>query len=341
MKGHVQWIGNRPRIGVYWDRKTHWITHYVDGKPLDAEILERALQRIRSEIDGGTFRIENWTRSSLYIFKNAVEDWKTSNPVSHDRELNRNSIIARYIMSYFAEKNIKEIDSVLIRDWWKGIDPLPLSPCYKNEIKKTMKFIMSFHSDVVRTPRFPKIKMKPRKITFPSPEDQDRTMEFIKGAHHPIFTLILESGCRPSEACKLKKVDIDREARKIIFRNTKNGRDRDFPIIPSLEDALRLRDLRTPYVFVLHDRPYTHKRLWKIWNKANVEANKKYGIKIYRLYDNRSACASRLASKMDPVMSSDMMGHDLETARKYYIQYDIETKRRAVLGTKQDKGEGR
>lgn len=339
MAGHVQWVGDRPRIGVYWDGKKRWITHYVDGKPLDAEILDRALHRIRSEIDGGTFRLENWTRSSLYIFKNALEDWKTSSPASHEWEANRESIIKTHIFPYFAEKNIKQIDSVVIRDWWKGIDKLAVSPSYKREISKLMKAIMSFHSDIIRVPKFPKVKVKPRKITYPTIEDQDHIMEFIPTVHKPIFTLILETGCRPSEACKLRKTDVDRVARKLIFRNTKNGKDRDYPIMPSFEDALKVVDLISPFVFSWGDgHQYNRKYLWDIWNKANVEANKAYGTKIFRLYDNRAACASRLASKMDPAMSTSVMGHDLQTALRYYIKYDLETLRK-FLGLGKDKVE--
>jgi len=93
------------------------------------------------------------------------------------------------------------------------------------------------------------LKVKARKITHPTAEDQVHIMEFIPDQHRPIFTLILESGCRPCEAIRLRKTDVDRTVGKITFRNTKNGKDRDYPIMPSFEDALKLRDLVSPYAF--------------------------------------------------------------------------------------------
>jgi len=343
MKGTVQKLtGDRYRIGIYVNGKKQWITNYVDGKPIDGEILERALHRIRSEIDGGTFRIDNWRKSSLYIFKNAVQDYQDSNRASPEWEYNRGNIIDKHILPYFAEKNIKNIDSVLIRDWWKErVDSLNYSPSFKREIKKMMLAIMKFHNDIVRVPKFPKVKVKARKITHPTVEDQAHIMEFIPDQHKAIFTLILESGCRPCEAIRLRKTDVDRIVGKITFRNTKNGKDRDYPIMPSFEDALKLRDLVSPYAFSWGEgHKYNRKHLSKVWNKANAKATQKHGTQHYRMYDNRSACASRLAPKMDAKTLCGAMGHDIRTSLKYYIDTDIEALRKA-LGTRADTTESK
>ena len=327
--GSIQKAANRYRIGIWWQGKKVWISQYLDGKPLDTrEIAERAKTRIETEVDEGTFRVEHWTRK-LYIWERAVDDWRNDNPASSAWEANRDGIIRIYIDPYFQGRDIKKIDSVHVRDWWATIKGLDLSFGYKRLIQRVLKSILRYHSDILSMPKFPRPKGRQVQQEKIESEDLDKILACIPARHKAVFTFIHLTGCRLSEACKLRKADIDRTKGQIVFKQTKTGKDRRFPLIPELQDALKTRDLRSPYVFTRADnKPYTRWAIWHIWDIANAKA----GVPHYRPYVMRSAFACAMSGKMDSGMLSKLLGHDVRTLLRHYLEYDLETLRKAILG---------
>ena len=177
-------------------------------------------------------------------------------------------------------------------------------------------------------PKFPRIRGKERKIEPISEAEQEAIFAEIPAEHKPIFTLIRNTGCRLGEACKLKKTDIDRARGIIHFRETKTGKDREFPIMPDLEDGLKVTDLRSPYQFMWLDKPYDRRRLFNLWWKANRRA----GCRMVRLYDLRASFICRMAPTMELGVLAKLVGQSIRTMDKHYLAYDAETMREAMEG---------
>jgi integrase len=132
-------------------------------------------------------------------------------------------------------------------------------------------------------------------------DDQEKVFEFVPHRHRGIIKFLMVYGCRPSEACTLKKVDIDVQKREITIRGRKNGEDNTLPLLPEIEAILRepRKVQALEYVFsTAYGNPYMRQTVWKIWKAANQKAHEKYGIQLMALKNGtRHSKASQLINQ--------------------------------------------
>ena len=147
-----------------------------------------------------------------------------------------------------------------------------------------------------KQPRFPKIQVHKPTIKELNFEEQNKIFEFIQEKHLPIFTFMRFTGCPPNEAQGLLKEKVDFINKKVLLstvltpkkgikNSTKTRQVKPLPIIPEIEDILKMGAKESPLIFTIDGRPYTLRRLEKIWHRANSLVNKKYKTKIINLYN--------------------------------------------------------
>jgi hypothetical protein len=204
----------------------------------------------------------------------------------------------------------------------------------KNLIGELKTFFHSISDLLPRMPKFPKIKVQKPVIKWIEKEPQNEIFEFIAQHHLPIFIFMRYTACRPNEASGFLKTNIFWDRRefalatvlgkgKTIKYNIKNKREKMFPFIPELDDVFsKAKDDPSPFVFHMDGRPYTIRRLEKIWDRANNLATEKYGTPRINLYNGmkHSFVCQRLGDyTYDQI--SEVLGISPEMVRQRYGKY--------------------
>ena len=108
-------------------------------------------------------------------------------------------------------------------------------------------------------------------------------------------------GCRPSEACNLRKADIDWQVGTITFKDRKNAEDNLLPILPQIREVLTApRKVESmEYAFCTSSGGKVNPQgISNAWLYANRKASKKYGVKIVPLKNGtRHSLASQLRNR--------------------------------------------
>jgi len=139
--------------------------------------------------------------------------------------------------------------------------------------------------------------------------------------------------CRPNEAQGLLEENIDFVNKKILLatvltpkkgikNSTKTRQVKPLPIIPEIEECLK-SESDSPLAFTLDGRPYTLRRLEKIWYKASTLANEKYGTKIVNLYNSfrHSFGMQRLDDGFSLEELREVYGHSTIATTQRYADY--------------------
>lgn len=136
----------------------------------------------------------------------------------------------------------------------------------------------------------------PRKVLSDSEIEQiiniplrPRQSKKTKLFYDTFFSILAYTGCRPIEASKLHKDDIDSGAGMITFRDTKTHENRIVPIAPPLQNVLEIyvKTLKTEKLFPSKIRKdgYIEKSTWNyVFNKRLKELGiKRPGVVLYSL----------------------------------------------------------
>ena len=234
-----------------WKGEKILIRKYLDGtKIYHEEQAKRVLEKIRGEIDSSTFDPSSWGKVKGLLFENAWGTYQEHSLVKKARMDQRKMIFQRYLLPYFKGKSIRDIRTIDIQNWLMevrrggdvngvrnrtskhevagGIEPVEasrlISSSYLRLIKVTFRAFLWFHSDnLVKMPKFPSVSVPKKAIIWLTEIEQDRILEFVPPQHQPILNFIRVYGCRPSEACNLRKADIDWGKRIVTFRDRKGG----------------------------------------------------------------------------------------------------------------------
>lgn len=102
-------------------------------------------------------------------------------------------------------------------------------------------------------------------------------MRFIPSQHQAIFQFIRIYGCRPSEACNLKKSDTDLGTGIVTFGERKNDKDNTLEIFDEIKPYLKPGKVtHCEFVFCTpNGQKYNRRSLYRIWTVANRKANVK------------------------------------------------------------------
>ncbi len=149
--------------------------------------------------------------------------------------------------------------------------------------------------------RIPSVTVPRKAAPWLSKEDQEQVLEFIPSRHQGIIRFIMAYGCRPSEACNLRKGDVDKVQGTIIFRNRKNAEDNILPILPEIEAILNAPRKVEHMIYAFCNSWGSQIRpqyLSAVWFRANGQASEKYGLKRVPLKNGtRHSLASQLRNR--------------------------------------------
>jgi len=345
----------------YWPGQGDMYLYSHDGIPFTSQRhAERVLERIRSEVDSGTFDPRDYLPKKLepLKFKNFAKGWL----VHYDRRLEKQEIapshhrnvktyIERYFIPYFGKKDIRHINN---GDIVRFHDNLPASlsiKTQKNILGALSKIFNDAYDwgDIEKKPKFPKLEVPEPDWKWISRDIQDIVLREIPAIDFPIFLFLTREGTRPMEAAALQYHDIDFENDRVMIRrafsqgeirSTKTKKQRSIPLDPQVKEAI----LKLPsplradqFVFTKKGRYYTNSMLYKIWRKACEKA----GVKDIHVYaGTRHSMASQAANRGVPVQKiGAVLGHtDLKSTLRY-AHLDVSSLREVVISPEQKPGE--
>ena len=146
----------------------------------------------------------------------------------------------------------------------------------------------------------------------------------------PVFTFLMETGCRSTEATSLTWKQVDYCHAVVTFDITKSGRARQVPLTTAALAALSAMPRHGATVFYHPTtlKPWDKWSVMRPWMRARKKANS-----ALRIHDLRHAYAIRLAESGCPMhFISEVLGHSsTEFTRKRYARFSPESASRAVL----------
>lgn len=321
------------RCWLDWNKKKVFIQKSVFGERLYHEDqCKEVLNQIAREIKEKRFNPEDWGKDRPLIFEHAWETYLKNSPCGSARASQREMLFKHHLFPYFQGKSIKDIRTIDIQNWFIELTKrdTAFAPSYLRLIRATLRAFLWFHSDsLVKMPKFPAVSVPRKAVPWLSEEEQEQVFEFIPSQHKGILRFIKIYGCRPSEACNLKKVDIDWAEKIIILRDRKNAVDNSLPITPEIEDIIRTpkKVEHWAYVFcTINGQQYSRQSLYHIWTMANRLANKRYGVKIVSLKNGtRHSKASQLLNKgIEIPLIGRILGNSSGVIEKNYGRYKAE-----------------
>lgn len=307
------------RVWFPWRGKKIFVNKYLDGTALYHEAqAKRVLEKIRSEIDQGTFDPAFWAKDKAIQFEKAWQIYQDQSPCGPCRTQGREQIYNDFILPYFKDKSLKEIEEHHIMDWW-GTLPKNYTPNYLRVIRATLKAFLNFHRVTrMKALEFPVVRVPHKTPEWLSRNEQDKVFEWIPSQHRPIFRFLQFYGCRVSEACNLKRSDIDWEKNIITFRERKNDKENTLPLFDEIKASLRSGKLgHLEYVFCsANGGKYSRQVLYEIW----VSACKKSGAKVIPLKNaTRHSLACQLLERGESSMTvSRILGNTPGVVEKAY-----------------------
>lgn len=312
------------RVWFPWKGKKIFINKYLDGTALYHEAqAKRVLEKIRSEVDQGIFDPSLWNKDKALQFQNAWKVYMEQKPCGKDRMEARERIYNDFLLPYFKDKSLKEIEQIHIYECL-GRVPKTYAPSYLRVIRATLRAFLTFHLVTrMKMFEFPIVKVPHKIPLWLSRNEQDKVFECIPAQHEPIFRFIRLYGCRSSEACNLRKSDIDWEKGIVTFRERKNNRENTLPLFEEIKSILRSGKVsHWELVFcTASGQKYTRQALYRCW----VDASKKAGVKVIPLKNGtRHSLACQLFERGESSMTvSRILGNTPGVVEKSYAMITV------------------
>jgi len=175
----------------------------------------------------------------------------------------------------------------------------------------------------------------------PSDEQVEAVMGELSFPVKQAVTFIYETGCRPSEALKLKRAHVDYENKTAMFNMRKAGDNALVALtsraIKALQEVPELPGC--PYVFW---NPKTQTRYEKI-NNTFERARKRAGVPWLQLKDFRRELGIILAESGQPLhVAKTQLGHSsVRTTEEFYARYSPEFAISRARDVLEQRGNGR
>jgi len=317
-------------IQVYWKGKIEKIWRDYDSfQPF--LIKTRALKYLgilQKQIEDHDFDPKYWKPDSPVSIRIYAEAWLDNKKVDYRTLRGYRTDIAKHIVPYFGDKDIRHIKAKQIRMFKEHLEGLGLSTksvYNKMSTLKTMFRDAWRDEDVRRVPPFPILSAgrvaRPQSLTV----DQQKTLlNAIPKRHRPIFEFGMALGLRVGEVRAIQKdclredkVYIERAFSDNRLKGTKTGLTRAYRLSEYEKDILNKTTINlSPFVFVREDgNPYTNKNLNSIWKPAC----EKTGIKIKLQNAMRHSLGCQMVDQGDDLdLVREQLGHtDIRTTKRY------------------------
>lgn len=352
------------KFGIYVYRSEHGDLRIYshDGVPfMNQKHANRILERIRSEIDDGTFDVRDYQPKKLdgLRFDTYASAWLTHYEKKQEKDEISKSYLQsltnftnNYFIPFFGNKDIRRINN---GDIVKFQDQLPSRlklKTQRNIMGALSKLFADAHEweDIAKKPKVPLVKVPDPEWHWIDRDTQDKILAKIPEPDQPIFLFLMREGVRSMEGAALQWRDLDIENNSAIIRrafsgsklrHTKTGRTTPIP----LDEDVKMALLRLPKPIKQDQlvfrnscgRRYTNSLLNKIWKRAC----KKAGIEGICLYSGtRHALASQAAQRGISIQKiGAMLGHsDIRTTMRY-AHLDTNALREIVLKPEQKKAD--
>jgi len=165
-----------------------------------------------------------------------------------------------------------------------------------------------------------------------APEEEQRYLDAASPLLRDVATVMLETGLRPGEVCRLRVSDVDLQLRSISVRSGKTAcSQRHIPLTRRALAVLQHRALQTGSEW-LFPSPYDPERSVTRVNRAHEAATARANIRPgFRLYDLRHTALTRMAlSGIDLPTLKELAGHSQIQMTMRYVHPTPEHKRRAM-----------
>lgn len=329
------------RGGVWW--MNFWVDEYHVQKTTkctnkrDAAEVERAY---RTQLAKGEVGLE--TRKPAPMFSAAVKEylaWSEHEHAAHPNTHKRYETSSKALLRYFGDTPLDQIapdDVEKFKTWRIKQKKSPrkrkvpkvattskaattLMPATVNRELACLKILFNFYikSDVLmRSNPVSRVKFFAEHNEHTRVLSQDEERLYLMAASQPlqdVATLMLETGARPEEVCRLRREDVnlDQGYLSIPFGKTKAAR-RKIPLTGRASAALqkRMAKEKGEYIFAGgRSASDGGKPIVKL-NAAHNGAVTRSGVRQFRLYDLRHTFATRAAEAgVDLVTLAAMLGH--------------------------------
>lgn len=326
MKGSVQYHAPAKRYYISWYPVRIWknpITFEPFWHPKNAE---KILDKMRCEVDAGTFILRTYLPDSPVGLKIVSEDWlKAFTKTEATRKFYRKMI--KYAIDYFGpDYDIRTFTYSKLQIYY---NELPFTVRGKYHRLSSLKAMLHFalkDNLIARIPPFPALPQGlSDDIRYLTYDQQQTILQAIPERHRGIFEFAMEYGLRIGEVCALQwdcvtdtEITIKRTVSNgEVRQSTKTGKSRTLGITGIAKAIIeKARVYPTPHVFHRgNGKPYTWKILTLLWRKACAAT----GIKINLYNGIRHSLGSQLADEGVPLTTiQDILGHtSIEMTRRY------------------------
>jgi integrase len=316
---------------VYLRGNTYWIQFYADGQQVressgsdKASVAEEMLHEKMTAAKSGEVLKRNQTyeqfREALY------DDYETHK----HKSLLRHADGSRYIGpvpaldEFFKEWKVKDITTAALKDFIKARRAARASNSNINQALRLLRRMFWLqveenHFPQGLVPHFPMLDADPAREDFLSDAEFQKVLAGLNEDIAPLAIVGFNTGARRGELLKLRWADVNLAEGFLTFRDTKNGTDRDVPIIGEAREALEALRKKHPtsdLVFVRDDgKPIKNFR--RSWENAVTKAK----LKGRKFHGMRRGMAVRLMEAgIDSQMARKITGHrDAATFERYRV----------------------
>jgi integrase len=355
MRGGV--YRHRDGFRVYF--RGQWFNHDEHGRPFKAEFYAYSfLEHLNSLYDPdpakNRYDPSRFKSKTPYRFDEAFELYLSAKMNDSGWHQSKRWIWKKYFIPYFANQDFRTIDTVQLSAFLHWLEAKNLKgKTMRNIIMVLHGFLNHFRQAINLFPEFPKIQYQQPRIRWFTDKEINQVFEFIHQEDRGYFLFIRFYGVRPEEASGLLRKNVNWETGEILIstvyvdgklkQRTKTMRERALPIIPEMEEYLRMnlagkfRNLTGPesgaslgqpdslFVFHVNGRPYSTHIRENRWNEARHQAMEKYGTRSMTLRDLRHSAAThwrRSGISLDLI--AKILGHsDSRVTDRFYA--DVST----------------
>lgn len=264
----------------------------------------------------------------------------------------RPSTFARYMRSikaltaFFGNRTLEVIDSGSVEHFklFRSQQPRKntrdgrlVSPAAVNRDLAVLRILFNFAIRLGAASRNPVTGIKFLKenhlhMRVLTPEDEEQYLKVASPLLRDVAIVMLETGMRPGEVCRLRTVDLNTRLRSIHVREGKTpSAQRYIPLTQRAVEVLDRRavEARTEWLF---PSPYDPSKPVIEVRKSHETAIQRTGLKpCFRLYDLRHTALSRMAmAGIDLPTLKELAGHSQIQMTMRYVHPTPEHKRRAI-----------
>jgi len=325
-------------VYLRWQGKRHYITTYLGIISFrDNEALARkAKDVIDSEIDKGIFRPERWKRKAkkLFTVRGYSKTWldQIEPSISTATIYDYRNSFQKHINPIIGAEYIEDLNKAKLTTLLNSIKRAPKGKKNVMDALKQMLRDAYESGHIPQIPIFPKLTGKNKivkpEIRWIEANEQFKIIQNIPSGHRFIYTFIMLTGCRPSEARAFRKVDIKKShiiyavtfGRKNELKEVKGKKIMPFPLTEALKElfASMPKSLGS-WAFI---NPNTGEHYSKtILNDIFREAAKKAGLNISLTEFGRKSFAMGMLQQLDKGIVSHLLRHQDPRMIDHYAEY--------------------